>query len=349
MKIMFAFCRVFLSGVYKHLKAAWCCCMAFLGIMWHMQAFAQQPRVEVHTDSSQILIGSQFHLYLDITLPSSYRLQGYALPDSFNHIEVVHRGQADTTSAGGQWLYHQVLTLTSFDSGRWQIPSFPVVLASSRPNDTSHLILQTDSLWIGVQTVPVDTSKPFMPIKDIRRVKLTWLDVLPYVLLGIAWVLLVLGIIYVLRHRKRKAVPAVIQQPLQPPYEEAMAQLKQWQAEQPWTKMQMKEYFTRLTDVLRRYVERAFEIPAMEITSGELLEQIDKHPILREHRAVWEEILSEADRVKFARWPSSPEMAAHCLEKAIQVVEVTHQAQEAERRTAESASPAGSQAAAVKT
>ncbi|SFV30960.1 hypothetical protein [Thermoflavifilum thermophilum] len=322
--------------------------MAFLGIMWHMQAFGQQPRVEVHTDSSQILIGSQFHLYLDITLPGSYRLQGYALPDSFNHIEVVQRGQADTISTGGQWQYHQVLTLTSFDSGRWQIPSFPVVLASSRLNDTTHLMLQTDSLWIQVQTVPVDTTKPFMPIKDIRRVKLTWLDVLPYVLLGIALVLLVLGIIYVLRHRKRKAAPVVIQQPLQPPYEEAMALLKQWQAEQPWTKIQMKEYFTRLTDVLRRYVERAFQIPAMEITSGELLEQMDKHRVLREHRAVWEEILSEADRVKFAKWQSSPEIAALCLEKAIQVVEATHQAQEAERRAAESASAADAQAAAVK-
>jgi len=333
MKIMFAFCRVFLPGVYKHLKFGWSCCVAFAGIMWQATLYAQQPHVEVHTDSAQILIGSQFHLYLDVSLPTAYRLQGYALPDSFNHIEIINRAPADTVSTGGLWHYHQVLTLTSFDSGRWLIPAFPVVLASSRPDDTTHVILQTDSLWIAVQTVPVDTSQPFKPIKDIRRVKLTWLDILPDVLLGIALLLIVWAIVYVLRRRKRKPQPAVIQQPLQPPYEEAMAQLKQWQTEQAWTKMHMKEYFTRLTDVLRRYVERAFEIPAMEITSGELLEHIDQHPLLRVHRTIWDEILSEADRVKFARWSSSADMAAHCLDKAIEVVEAVHQAQQAQARS----------------
>ncbi|MBX5438569.1 MAG: hypothetical protein IRZ29_03395 [Thermoflavifilum sp.] len=337
MKIMFGFYKDFSPGVFKQRKAFWSFCLAFVGMMGYMPGYAQQPHAEVHIDSTQILIGSQFHLYLDITWPSSYRLQGYALPDSFNHIEVVDRSQADTLSTGGLWHFHQVLTLTSFDSGRWQIPAIPVVLAAAQPQDTTHVVLQTDSLWIAVQTVPVDTTLPFKPIKSIRQVKLTWLDILPYVLIGIGLVLLVLAIIYVVRRRKHKLKPMQIEQPQQPPYEEAIIVLKQLQAEQAWLKMDMKAYFTQLTDVLRRYLERAFQIPAMEMTSGELLEHIEKQSLLRMHRAACEEILSEADRVKFAKWSSSPLVAAHCVALAIEVVEATHQAQEAERQAAEQA------------
>ncbi|MCL6523576.1 MAG: hypothetical protein K6T34_02840 [Thermoflavifilum sp.] len=307
-----------------------------LGFMLLRQGvvFAQQPQIKVYADSSSILIGEQFHVYLDITLSPAYRLQGYALPDSFNHVEVVRRHPGDTLLVNGEKHFQQVFTLTSFDSGRWVIPAFPVVFTSANPIDTVHLILQTDSLWITVHTVPVDTTQPFRPIHKIWPVKLTWKDFLPYIVALLLLALLIIVASYIWRHRRKKAQLATIQQPAQPPYEEAMQLLKQMLETQSWMHVEMKMYFTQLTDVLRRYIERAFQIPAMEMTSAELLQSIQQDAILQSTLNEWKIILQEADQVKFAKWLSAEVIAEDCLHKAIHIVETTHRAQEAQQQVA---------------
>ena len=68
-----------------------------------------------------------------------------------------------------------------------------------------------------------------------------------------------------------------------------------------------KEYYTLITDTLRKYIEERFGINAMEMTSGEILDLIRKNS---EAQSVYDnlrQILQLADFVKFAKMNPLPD------------------------------------------
>jgi hypothetical protein len=285
-----------------------------------------QQTVIVHAsiDSTQILIGNQFHLQLNADVNPAYgNIVWNNVPDSFNHIEVVDRSKIDTANVNGLLHYHQQLTLTSFDSGRWTIPALPFTIIPANPEDTASLFATTDSLLINVNTVPVDTTKPFNPIKSIRAVKLSWLDYIGYILLGAGVVILILLIVYLIRKRRKRPASPLPPRPKETPYEAAIRALKKMEEDKIWQQTDIKTYYTQVTDVLREYLEKQFSIPAMELTTDELMQQIKPVTILSQQKDTLQKVLSEADLVKFAKMQPTQEEEYFCLRHVIDIVEWT--------------------------
>jgi len=280
---------------------------------------AQAPSVSARIDSASILIGDPFHLELEARTPSTGNILWPSLPDTFNHIQVLARGKIDTLSSGGSTLYRQRITLTSFDSGMWKIPgiSFPV------PGTDTSSWPTTDSILEQVNTVAVDTTQPFKPIHTIRQVPFSLLDYLSYILAGAILVLLILGLIFWLRKRKKPAVPPPPPPPREKPYETALNALYQLQGEKLWQKGEVKPYYVRLTDILRVYLENQFSIPAMELTSEELMENIGRVAVVTQQKEVLRDILMTADLVKFAKMQPWAEDHTRCMQQAIDLVEWT--------------------------
>jgi len=88
-----------------------------------------------------------------------------------------------------------------------------------------------------------------------------------------------------------------------PPYEVAIAKLDKIKQQKLWQQNRSKEYHTELTDVIREYIERTFDIPCMEMTSEEILEHLNhlKFETKPAYLALLQ-ILRLADLVKFAKW-----------------------------------------------
>lgn len=284
-------------------------------------AHSQVPKVSARLDSSGILIGQQFHLYLEAQAPAAgTNIVWPQVPDTFNHLMVVTRGQIDTVRQQNLATYRQSITLTGFDSGIWKIPAFPfrVLTAAGQVSPDS---VSTDSLQIYVNTVPVDTTKPFKPIKEIRQVPFNIWDYW-YVLLGVLVLVLVIiaWIWYRRKHRKTEVLPPA---PLVPPYETAMKELHTLEEEKLWQQGSVKEYYTRMTDILRRYIERQFRIPAMEQTSDELLDNIRPVTQLNQQKDSLKYILQTADLAKFAKLQPAQEEHEGCLRKAYELLEWT--------------------------
>jgi hypothetical protein len=307
--------------------------LARLGMMvllcWLMAGtvFAQQgPAVSAAVDSAAIRIGEQFHLKLEASGMGRGGLIWAEIPDTFNHLQVVARGPVDTLADADKILYRQDITLTGFDSGAWEIPAwtFTILSSDSARNDT----LRTQPLSVQVQTVPVDTTKPFRPIKQVRSVPFNLLAYWPYMAGGL--VLIALVIVYWLFFRKRKkAAGEAPEIPLDPPYEEAVKSLKKLEREQLWQHQQIKVYYTRLTDILRRYIERQFGIYAMEQTTEELLDAAKGVTRLNQQQNNLKYILQTADLAKFAKVLPLPEAHEASLKKAYEVLEWTRPQEEA--------------------
>lgn len=288
-----------MSGPYINRSGAWF--LLFFSLLPATLLGQALPSVRAQTDSAIILIGDQFHLVLQAELDSgSGTLVWAAVPDSFNHLLVVRRGPVDTSRVQGRLHFSQVITLTGFDSGYWQIPTFTFGLLPGG-GDSTVRFFQTDSTYIAVQTVPVDTTKPFMPIKTVRGVSLSWRDYLGYILIG-AGILVMIGILlyFLLRTRKRSAPPGK-EAPREPPDQFALRRLAELEQDQAWNKLGAKEYYTEVTAILREYIERQFQVPALELSTDDLLAGIRPITVLSQKKEKLRSVLSTADLVKFAK------------------------------------------------
>lgn len=313
-------------------KKYFLCCVIL--ILACSQVFAQQQKLsgssaKATADSAAIKIGEQFYLHLKVNADKDLPLIWPAVPDSFNHFLVVEKGPIDTVDQQGTLLYQQKILLTSFDSGNWEIPSFSFRVKSGDTTIAPPTLI-TDSLAVLVNTIPVDTAKPFEPIKQIRSVPFNILAYWPY-LLGSLIILLLLVYFIFIKKKKIKLIPEkVIAQ--EPPYEQAMKSLQLLEKEKLWQHNEVKIYYTRLTDILRIYIERRFQVNAMEQTSDELLKRIKPVTKLNQQHDNLRYILHTADLAKFAKLQPLPEEHERSMQKAYEIVEWTKPKPEDEQK-----------------
>ncbi|PSL22558.1 hypothetical protein [Chitinophaga ginsengisoli] len=285
----------------------------------------QQIDVKAQADTDRIRLGEQVKLHLSASMPpQGMNVVFPQIPDSFGHFEVVRRSPLDTTAQGNTKLLGQTIVLTSFDSGRWDIPALRFDLVSGG-NITDSAF--TGPLSIDVNTVEVDTTKAFKPIKGVRTVGWSFWDYWLYFAIGITVALVGVGLFVYFRSRPKKVVPPPVVAVV-PPYEIALQQLEQLKSEKVWQSGNIKQYYTRLTDILRTYFEHQFNIPALEQTSEELLQHIKPVTILNQQRDKLRALLSLADLAKFAKMTPSPEEHEGAMQHAQEIVAWTKPAVE---------------------
>jgi hypothetical protein len=297
-----------------------------LGLLLPVCLYAQQTLdVTAKADTNSIRIGEQIKLQLTATLTpnqvkdASFKVLFPVLPDSLDHFEVVTRTELDTLVDQDKRILHQTFTLTSFDSGRWQIPPmhFQVFSGGATAPDSA-VTLPID---VDVNTVAVDTTKAFKPIKAIQTVPWSIWDYWLYIVIGAVIALAVVGLIWYFRSKPKKQ--PVIKTPTVSPYELAAQELKALKAEQLWQRGDIKQYYTRLTDILRTYFEHQFGIAALEQTSEELLQNIKPVTKLNQQRDKLRALLAIADLAKFAKLQPTADEHEDCMHKAEEILEWT--------------------------
>lgn len=254
--------------------------------------FAQNP-VETAVDTTKIRIGEQINYEISVDKAENVVFPKLLL-DSLKRVEVVEEFKIDSTPTK----YIKKYLLTSFDSGRYVIPRQQVLI-----NNKKHL---TDSLLIDVATVKVDTTKQkLFPIKAVKNQPIIFDDYKNYVWIALGILALILAIILYLIFRKKKEEIAIEKRI--PPYQMAMQRLNTLDSKQLWQNNKVKEYYIELTDIVRTYIERELEIPALESTTDELMgtikdfNAIDKLDLPKETVNNLQKLLQEADLVKFAK------------------------------------------------
>ena len=261
--------------------------IGFLGIAQN------QPKVSAKADTTKIRIGEQIDYQIIVDNAETAVIFPNLQLDSLGKIEIVESLNIDTLKNRLIKKYK----LTSFDSGRYVIPKQPVYIWNQP--------YYTDSIYIDVATVAVDTTKQKMyTIKAIQGEPYTFDDFKSY-LWWILGVLLLLGIILYFVLRKKETLEEI--EAKIPPYDLALQRLKELDDKQLWQKNKIKKYYVELTDIVRSYIEREMNIPALESTTDELLETITDFNtssslnIPEKTIIKLRKLLQEADLVKFAK------------------------------------------------
>jgi hypothetical protein len=87
-------------------------------------------------------------------------------------------------------------------------------------------------------------------------------------------------------------------------------------------KADYEDYYIRLGDAIRLYIKRVYEFPALEMTTREITQNLQKELASSAIIKITRSVLNEADMVKFANFKPDPAQADGVLAKAGEFVEI---------------------------
>jgi hypothetical protein len=259
-----------------------------------------QVGVEAKIDSIQILIGQQVHVTLTATTPTdatvvfpTFKPRQQLVPG----VEVLSASEEQKETIDKGQRLSRIYTLTSFDGNLYYLPPFKV-----KVNGKDY---QSKSLALKVLEVEVDTTKlnQFFGPRDVQDNPFLWSDWSPIFWSSIVMLLLlvVAGYLYVRLRDNKPIIKSfkIVKRLL--PHQKAMKEIEQIKADKMVSSENQKEYYTKLTDTLRRYIEERYKFSAMEMTSSEIIDRLTQdsdQQSLDELR----QLFNTADLVKFAKY-----------------------------------------------
>lgn len=255
------------------------CCMA-------------QTSVEARIDSIEMVMGEQVHVTVTVHAPAGARID---FP-KYQRTQQLTPG-VEVLEAHNEAPNIQVLTLTSFDENLYYLPPFDAIVNG----DTC----KSQSLALKVLGIDVDTTeyKKFYGPKDVQDNPFLWSEWAPLFWLSVLLLILVAVTCYlIVRLRDNKPIITyvrIVKKLL--PHQKAMQEIEQIKADKMVTSENQKEYYTKLTDTIRRYIEERYGFSAMEMTSSQIIERLMQEgdqKSLDELRGLFQ----TADLVKFAKY-----------------------------------------------
>lgn len=285
------------------------------------KVYAQRTLLDVSVDSAAILIGEQTVLHLTVTTDKDKVVQVLIPSDTLMRgVEVLAVSKPDSsTIENNRLLVKQDILVTSFDSALYLLPPFKAIDGM----DTVY----SGQVALKVSTVPVNADKPeeFNDIKEVWKPPFVLADYYPLIYGVLLTLFLICAIAYIIKRvRSRKSlIPFKKPEPKLPPHELAIRELDEIKQQKLWQQGRNKEYYTLITDTLRKYIVDRFDVNAMEMTSGEILDILRKQ---QEAAPVYEslkQILQLSDFVKFAKMNPLPDENDLSLSNAYRFVEQT--------------------------
>ncbi|MBI4679426.1 MAG: hypothetical protein HY748_17765 [Elusimicrobia bacterium] len=159
-------------------------------------------------------------------------------------------------------------------------------------------------------------------LKDIKEVRSARSALWPWLLLA---ALAAAG--YCLWKRRKTAGPAAAPDAAppdtRPAHVIAQSELDWLERSGLWEEGRYKEFYIRLTDTLRQYLERRYGLPAMQLTTTELVSGMRAMEVERRLGQAVKDLLDRADLAKFARWRPETGQGAQEIHAAREIVQAS--------------------------
>jgi len=258
---------------------------------------AQDNEIRASIDSTSILIGQQINYQVEVLAKQG---EAVVFPEgqTFSPLEMIESYAVDTSnSASAKIKLIKKYGLTQFDSGHYVIPKQKITIGTRT--------IETDSFLVEVNNVILDTvNQGLYDIKPVIELPKNYNNWWKY-LLFILPVVILIGLFLwwlIRRNKKQKEADMYIA-----PYDQAMATLQELDQKNYVASGQYKEYYSVLTDAVRRYYNEKVYDHALESTTDELIDRLqlerDAGRIDFSSKTITKlkDIFKRADLIKFAR------------------------------------------------
>ena len=220
--------------------------------------------------------------------------------------------------SGTQWV--QQFTLICFDSVQMELPPLQIKSHLNEIITTNPLQLDVFPTTASAEIGDMDT------IREIVREPVNWMDFWPWYV-G-ALVLLLVAVRYLRKPKRPK--PQVQQQavtpvaPVIPIHIAALQHLEELEKQKAWTKGPIKAYYAEISMIMREYLEKRFQIPALESTTSETKQMLQSAALSPDLLQNIEKLLTQTDLVKYASHSPAADAHPKAIQQAKTIVEKTH-------------------------
>ena len=286
--------------------------------------------VKAKLDSAQMLMGNLNMLHLQVTQQKgkkgAFTIFKDAQPGGYvtvcgDTVELRTDFSRDTTDiSNGNIQIDYSIPIQVFDSGFYKLPVFEYIV----DRDT----FRSNSVALKVIPVPVTADAEISGYADIvdPAESSIW-DSVPDFIVDYWWlilliILLIAIIVYGIIRTKKKGY-LIPKKPEPKPWTLALQELNNLKARKLWEQGEEREYFTRLTDILRIYLDKRFGINAMEMTTTQILDVLSNEPETKQRKDYVQQVLDIADFVKFAAIKTLPSDNVESFNNAVKFIEET--------------------------
>jgi len=293
-------------------------------LLFFTSAYPQDIIVKSSPDTSSILIGDQIGFSVSATIPSGIDATLSIRTDTLTgKIVILGRSDRDSIIApDGKLTVTDRYLITGFDSGTYSIPPFYAEYNSGdslRRYYSDYSFLRVDRPDI----TPQDTTDVIFDIIPPRTAPVTFSEIVPWLVI----VVISLAVIYLLaRFLPRNPLRRFVRPPApaEPAHVIALRELYRLRDEELWQKGEVKEFYSRLSDILRRYIDNRYGIMSPELTTDETVRMLQKAAVTtHDQMSLIKELLSLSDMVKFAKYVPHNEIHEKSHNDGIRFVELT--------------------------
>ena len=275
-----------------------------------VMASAQDVEVSAKVQDDHVAVGKPFPLDLTMKVPYGYYVEWneFATDTLSAQIDILKRGEMQRTAdADSNIIVQQQLTLMTFDTGFVQVPPVGLTYAKSA-EDKLRVKVFTDPVRLYATTIAVDTTQAFRPMVPPIEQPVSMKEVFPWILGALILVLVGLVVWYLVKHRKPKLDEngEPVKGPVTPPYDKAIGDLESLKQQKLWQSGKVKEYYSNLTDIAREYIEGQFKVNAVEMTTDDILQEVQKLHFDEKLFGKLKGTMELSDLVKFAKYTTSP-------------------------------------------
>lgn len=317
------------------------CIHIFLSIVIGVcSAQDNRPLIEVTSavDTARITIGDRVTYTITIDYVDTMRIEKPGEGVNLGQFEIKDYRIYDPVRQEGRILQKYEYMISVFDTGTFVIPPFPVAYF---PEDSlgEYKLISASAVTIIVESVIQDEERQLRDIKAPIDIPYN------YVLLisVIAALLLLVALVYIgyRLYKKRKETGYLLKppEPPRPAHEIALNALKELLNRDLISAGEIKLFYIEISEILRFYIEGRFYIHALEETSSEILEDLDRQELSEKSILNVKQGLELSDLVKFAKYKPSEKENDHIVSWVHEFIEETKVVYEVETDSEDESNP----------
>jgi hypothetical protein len=292
--------------------------LIILVLTFSINLFAQEISVTASTDTTDYMIGDQIQYSFFIKMNKDVYLINPFFRDSLKNIDVLEISDPVAEENEDRKSVKYKYVLSRFDSAQVTIP--PIKIEYRTKADSALKFVLSNAVTFNVHRMNVAMEEEIKDIKPPIRL----FNYLLFIYIAAGLLVLVISYFIYVRYFKDKPQPVVKPRTEKiPQHQLTLRKLEQLEKEELWQKGFVKDYHSKITDIIREYFEKQFGLPALERTTTESLKLLSKHPLGIKVIDITAQFLSSADLVKFAKFTPLENVNREMMIQAKDIVKKT--------------------------
>jgi len=279
--------------------------------------YAESVTVEARAWPTRVTMGDEIKFVIRVSHPAGRSLKSLPSDTNLSPFEIKTMTPFSSKETGEHAEEVVVLTLAVFQLGDLQIPAIPLTVTDFQGHAESVFTEPVKIKVVGVPKRPTD-GKDIRPIKGpISLVK----GLIRNLWLGLFALLLAIFLtVKIIRKRNKKIIDL---ESLKPPHERAALELGRLRQKRFLEEGKTKEFYSELSDILRRYFDRGFQADTLERTTLETLKILKEKNFQEPALVKIRNVLQNSDLVKFAKYVPPSSLGEELVGEVSQIVDLT--------------------------